>query len=51
MVTIHAPKVPKKSDLKSVYDICNRIFKSDKVFYSAQDIERLQKDSKYIAIK
>lgn len=40
MVTIHAPQKPKARDLKNVYDICNRIFKSRDVFYSRQEVEQ-----------
>ena len=48
MVTVHAPKKPKKDDLKRVYDICNRIFRSDRLFH---DTEQLKNNPKYISIK
>lgn len=51
VVTVHTPQKPKKSDLKSVYDICNRIFKSERLFYNHKDIEHMKENKKYIFIK
>lgn len=47
MIRIHAPKEPKKADLQNVYDICNRIFKSEQLFVKTEQL----KDKKYIAVK
>lgn len=37
-----------KTNLKIFYDTCNKIFISDKVFYSPEDIKKLKKDKKNI---
>ena len=35
---------PSKNDLKTIYDICNKIFKNEKYFYTLEEVKQLKKD-------
>lgn len=41
-------KQPTKEQLKRLYDVCNRIFKDEKYFYSKEQVEELKKDKSNI---
>lgn len=33
-----------KNNLKNFYDICNKVFQSEDVFYSSKQIKKMKKD-------
>lgn len=35
---------PKREDLIKLYDVCNRIFKSNRCFYTKEEVAELKKD-------
>lgn len=37
-------KTPTKDTLKAIYDLCNKVYKNDKYFYSSNEIKELKKD-------
>lgn len=37
-------KKPTKESLKRLYDVCNRIFKDEKCFYTTEQVKQLKKD-------
>lgn len=39
---------PTKENLKAVYDVCNKIFKSDELFYTSEQVKSLKKDKRNI---
>lgn len=50
-VIIHSPEVPKKENLKKVYDVLNKIFNDDKLFYSSDEVKHLKnnKDNVFLS--
>jgi hypothetical protein len=50
MNKIHRPDVPKKEDLKRLYDICNEIFKKKECFYTEEEVKKLKanKENRFI---
>lgn len=45
------PSVPTDEALKKIYDVCNEIFKDEKLFYSSKEVKQLKKDKDNIFIK
>lgn len=39
---------PSKETLERLYDVCNKIFKSDECFYSSTEIKKLKKEKSNI---
>ena len=42
-VTFHKKTITKEK-LQEIYDVCNKIFKDDKYFYSKEQVKQLKKD-------
>lgn len=42
-VTFHKKPLTKEK-LREIYDVCNKIFKDDKYFYSSTEVKNLKKD-------
>lgn len=40
--------IPTKEALTNVYDVCNRIFKTEDVFYTSTQVKELKKDKRNI---
>ena len=43
MDKINRPNKPKKDDLKKLYDVCNEIFKKKELFYTKEDMKKIEK--------
>lgn len=43
-ITIHSPEIPRKENLKKVYDVMNKIFNDEKLFYSSDEVKQLKSD-------
>ena len=39
---------PTRENLKAVYDVCNKIFKTDDLFYTTQQVKEFKKDKRNI---
>lgn len=46
MDKVYRPEIPKKEDLKRLYDVCNKIFKKKECFYTEEEVKELKKDKK-----
>jgi hypothetical protein len=44
MDKVHRPERPKKSDLKRLYDVCNKVFKNKDCFYTKEEFEKVKKE-------
>lgn len=44
MDKINRPDKPKKEDLKTLYDICNEIFKNKECFYTKEEFKKIKKE-------
>ena len=42
------PVIPTRENLKAVYDVCNKIFKDDDLFYTTEQVKELKKDKRNI---
>lgn len=42
------PSQPTKEDLRKLYDVCNKLFKSDDLFYSSEQVKALKLNKKNI---
>ena len=40
--------VPTKEALINVYDVCNKIFNSDELFYTSEQVKKLKKDKRNV---
>lgn len=43
-ITVVSKDKPSKENLKALYDLCNKLFREDKYFYTSQEIQELKKD-------
>lgn len=43
--------VPTKEVLTNIYDVCNKIHKDSKYFYTSEEVRKLKKNSNNIFIK
>ena len=41
---IHRPETPSKENLRKVYDVFNKIFKEQELFYNSEEVKTLKKD-------
>ena len=41
---VYRPEKPKREDLIKVYDVFNEIFKSDKIFYTEEELKKVKKE-------
>lgn len=46
-ITVHKKPLTKEK-LQQIYDVCNKIFKDEKYFYSKKEVQQLKKDSKNV---
>ena len=46
-VTLHKKPLTKEK-LKQIYDVCNKIFKDEKYFYTSDEVKELKKDKSNI---
>ena len=44
MDKVHRPAVPKRADLKRLYDVCNKVFKNKECFYTKEEFEKVKKE-------
>lgn len=51
MIKLHKPDKPSINNLKNVYDVCNKIFSSEKCFYSNNQVNELKQDQRYIFLE
>lgn len=42
---------PNNETLKTIYDVCNNIFKDEKLFYTTEQVKELKKEKENIFIK
>lgn len=45
------PTTPTANDLRKLYDVCNEIFKDEKLFYSSEEVKKLKQNKENIFIK
>ena len=51
MDKVYRPEMPKKEDLRMLYDVCNKIFTKKECFYTREEVKELKKDEKNIFLK
>ncbi len=39
---------PTRENLKAVYDVCNKLFQDEELFYTTEQVKELKKDKKNI---
>lgn len=44
MDKVNRPEKPKREDLIKVYDICNKVFKKSRCFYTKEEFEKVKKE-------
>ena len=44
MDRVYRPEIPKREDLKMLYDICNKLFNKKECFYTKEEVKKLKED-------
>lgn len=44
MNKVYRPEMPKREDLKKLYDVCNKIFSKSECFYTKEETKKLKED-------
>lgn len=44
MDKVYRPNEVKREDLKRLYDVCNKLFKNEKCFYTKEEVKKLKED-------
>lgn len=45
------PSTPDSKTLKAIYDLCNELFKDEKLFYSPEEVKQMKNNKDNIFIK
>lgn len=50
-VIINSPNIPKRENLQKVYDLMNKIFYDDNLFYTDNELKKIKCDKSNVFIK